>query len=183
VNDNTEIDEISYEYAGDMYIKIINGFRVQYWLSYTSKVIMRYIKSYKSNYSPQIIDATGNPELSEAILDISYSSSKGFKEDWDNSINKIYIKDLIPFIRSSFNRHSRYVIGTKEYHNLYLSVLLSFTRGQEVYYDLTEETVEYLSFLITKIKLDIIKNIKETIIPDTENLLGMSQLLMLENCN
>lgn len=157
-----EIDDISCEYAGDVYVKIINGFRVQYWVAYTSKCLMRYIISYRNTYYPVIIDASEDYELTQALINMNYSSSLSYKEEFDDLINKTYITSIIKIIKKSYNKNCRYIPGSCEFNNLYLSILLSLAKGKEVYYDLSPDLVEYLSIILMRVKMDIVRSIRDT---------------------
>lgn len=141
---------------------------------------MRYIINYRNTYCSTIIDASEDPELADAILEMSYSSSMAYREEFESMINRNYITSLIKLIRVSFDKHCRYLEGSTEYSNLYISVLLSLIKLKEVYYDLSKDLAEYLSIILTHVKMDIVKSIRESSDLEDYNIQDIAMHLSLE---
>lgn len=157
-----DLDCISWGYSGRMYLKILNGFTAEKWLSYTSKVIIQDIKTHRELTNSEFIDVLAHPELEQPIIRMSTSSAMAICKESNDVFNRVYISTIPNLIKSLFDKFCKYRSCSEEYQNLYISILLSFSQDKLIYYNLSKELINYIQLLYNKIELELKKEIAIT---------------------
>lgn len=136
--------DVSYTIAGDIFLKIIDGADMTYYLGYLERIYRDYLreeKAYLSKTFPfeEIYEHTEIPEL--IIPPISLK----------DAANEIYLKKINQVIERIMKKCCKYRQRSKEYLNLKLSLVLSILRDTRTYFHLEEEQVVYLDFLLVRL--------------------------------
>ena len=136
-----EVEEVSYTMAGDIYLKIINGEDINYFLGYFDKKYKEYFKDYYESgrytepYDPSIND--------KEVLRRSSGS-----QEFSKVINKLYLKDIGKIVDKVMEKSCKYKYQSKEYLNLKLSLMISILRNTKFEFHLNQEQSFYLKLLI-----------------------------------
>ena len=136
--------DVSYTIAGDIFLKIIDGADMTYYLGYLERIYRDYLreeKAYLSKTFPfeEVYEHTEIPEL--IIPPISLK----------DAANEIYLKKINQVIERIMKKCCKYRQRSKEYLNLKLSLVLSILRDTRTYFHLEEEQIVYLDFLLVRL--------------------------------
>jgi len=172
-------DQVAHLMAQDLYLKIYNGKEIHSWLGYMSKCYHSYIRDYNRINKSEIIDVEGNYDLKEGIISMSTSNDNS-NYDFSCIEDKDYILNLMKVVDRVLVK-SKYCDNSKVYLNSKLSIILSFSKGHFIYYNLPEGEVAYTKMLYLLCK-DIIKNhINELKVSSFTNSLSLIQLYTMSN--
>lgn len=156
-------DIIITEMAGDLYLKLIDGVRFEYWHSYISKWFYSYIKEFKEYNYKQYFNLEGSPEAVYSMVDLFSGSFSlcDFEQVNFSEINNIdFIEYLPKAIREQVYQFSRYsdpVINL----NLFISVLMSFIRGLPCSYKIGKRELNYVNFIKERVSEEISSELKD----------------------
>lgn len=136
----TEKKEVSYTFAGDVYLSIISGTDITYFLGYFEKKHKEYFQEYYRNTR---FDEPYDPSYDDIKLNKPLSSSGEF----NRIIEKVDLSNVNKIIDKVFNS-CKYNKNSKFYLNLKLSLTLSLVRDNISSFHLNPELNEYLKLLI-----------------------------------
>jgi len=151
------IDEISSIIAEDLYMKILKGDKIEFWISYISKYYYSALNSYIKMFSPEIIDTNNNYDLHEAIIKMCNSNPESEIDYFCDSSFLNYIPNIINNILDN----SRYNKEEIDYLNAKMSLLLSLTFNKCVYFKIKNPEKMYINYLYSLLKNALYKYIKE----------------------
>lgn len=158
IRKDSECVEVAQIGATDLYNKIYNGMEFYALLGYINVVYKAYLYEYRKSYCSEIIDATDNKDLSDAIILMSASSSISQRTNYEKILNQEYIDNLENTIDYILDK-SKYLKWTKIYYNAKMSIMLSMLYGRFNPYDLDEHNINYVRMLYILTVDTIINNI------------------------
>lgn len=136
-----ELEEVSYTMAGDIYIKIVAGEDINYFLGYFDKKYKEYFKDY---YEVERYTEPYDPSLNDKEI---WRRSEG-SQDFSKVLNKLYLKDIGRIVDKVMEESCKYKYQSKEYLNLKLSLMVSILRNSKFEFHLSQEQSFYLKLLI-----------------------------------
>ena len=173
-----ETEEVAYIMSEELYIKLLNGGSIISWLGYISKSYHAYIRMWRKIYCSEIINASDNLELAEAIVSMGASIDNNF--EYQRIADRDYIMS-IPVVVDEVLRNSRYIKGTKEYINARLSLLLSICSEKYISYGQSEGNKLYTGMLLAVIRDKIEKVVSSSKYCDMTSRMSLLQLFVFEN--
>jgi len=177
VSNFTNVVDIATIIAEELYLKIYNGGKIDYWVAYIGKTMPAYIRIWKKLYGSEIIDTEDNFEMSNAILSMSFSNNNNY-----SSVTDYDFINYLPNIINNVLNEIKYYKDTKPYLNIRLSLLLSFIKGDFVSYNLSDIESSYARFVFSVVKEIIKDNLRENNVIDNDlGELSILQLYTLEN--
>lgn len=117
------IEEISYTMAGDVYMKILQGDEIEYFLGYFEKKYREYFKDY---YEVEKYMVPFDPILDDPVYFKQLSGTK----DYSESLNRVYLEKIERVIDKVMEKGCRYPYNSYEYLNIKLSLMISLLRGE-----------------------------------------------------
>lgn len=134
-----EVEEVSYTFAGDIYMKILSGDEIEYYLGYLERKHKEYFREYyRMSRFNEPYDPTYDDSKVQEVQDY---------RDYENrALNKVYLQNVDRII-DKLLRNSKYKYNSKSYINLKLSLALSLLNDRIVVFHLSKEEEEYLKFL------------------------------------
>lgn len=143
-------EEVSYTMAGDIYMKLLEGETVDYFLGYFDRKYKEYFREY---YESEKYDIPFDPSLDEYM---SLGQNFGV-QDFHNAINKLYLEDIERVVDKVMEK-CKYVKCSSAYINLKLSLMISILRNELTTFHLDEGQSLYLKFLIVAFYEEIKKS-------------------------
>lgn len=150
-----EIEEVSYTIAGDMFMQIINGEKIDYYLGYLDKIYRPYFKDY---YDSRKYLEPYDPSLDGKRVLRRFTTT----QDYSKVVNKVYFEEVDKIIDQVMEKCCKYRKGTSTYLNLKLSIILSLRSGSLVPFHLSKEESFYLRILVISLYRKIRKSGVET---------------------
>lgn len=138
-----DVEDISYMIAGDLYMDILEGVEITFFLGYLDKIYKNYVSKFYEGIQGQVpfdpsIDANqvilGNP----STYDYVYAR------------NKIYLEDIQRVVDKVMEDTCKYKPWTPAYSNLKISLMLSILRDEFVSFHLQPEQEFYLKLIIVQ---------------------------------
>lgn len=137
----TEKKDVSYTFAGDVYMSILSGVDITYFLGYFEKKYKEYFKEYYRNTR---FNEPYDPSYDEIKLNKLLVSST---EEFNKIIDKVDLSNINKIIDKVFSS-CKYNKNSKFYLNLKLSLVLSLIRNDISSFHLNHELDEYLRLLV-----------------------------------
>lgn len=149
-----DYQDMSYLLAGDIFMKIINGEDISYYLGYLEKVYRKYAHQYYKDNSSEIIEYDDSTNVEELLY--GYRSSYAYEYIG----NKLYLENIGKVIDQIMYQSCKYDPESSAFNNLKLSLILSILRNQEVSFHLNHEQTFYLKMILTNFYDKILKDVK-----------------------
>ena len=134
-----EAEDVSYTFAGDLYMKILSGDEIEYYLGYLERKHKEYFKEY---YRMSRFNEPYDPSYDDSKL----QEVQDYRNYENRTLNKVYLQDVNLIIDKILEK-SKYRHNSKSYVNLKLSLALSLLNDRVVAFHLSKEEEEYLKFL------------------------------------
>lgn len=150
MNKDIEAVEVSHLVAAELYYKIVSGGQIFSWIGYMSKTMIWFIRKYRSMTDTQIIDATDDTQLHEAILSMSVRSENDSK--YDEIVDYIAVDDIPNIVNRILERTCRYDSDSSEYMNIYMSIMTSLILDRFVTLFVDEDIQPYCRLMYSIIK-------------------------------
>lgn len=163
VYDKVTEDIIITEMAGDLYLKLIDGIRFEYWHSYINKWFYSYIKEFKEYNNKQYFNMEGDPEVVYSMVDLfsgSFSLCNFDQVNFSEVTNLDFIEYLPKAMKEQVYQLSRYSDSTINL-NLYISVLMSFIRDLPCSYRLGKKELNYVNLIKEMASEEISSDLKD----------------------
>jgi len=159
-----EAHDVATEMAGDLYMKIIDGFRVNYWLSYISNYYYDYTKSYRQNNHKQYFNFEGDPEVVYTMAEL-FSGSFGLCDFNQVSFSEVSNLDFIEYlpvaVKDTVKKESRYKNNSVLNLNLNLSLLISLIRADVSSFRFPPNDYNYIKLLKNRFKTLLITDLQD----------------------
>lgn len=150
-NCRKDYEDLSYVLAGDMFMKIYQGDKIDYYLGYLEKVYRPYAHRY---YDENDVERINVEDVTDRD---SYKRSLYGSNDYDTIISKLFLEEMEDIINEVMLQSCKYDPSGPAFLNLKLSLVLSLIKGEEVYYNLSPDQKFYLKLIIANFHNKIIK--------------------------
>ena len=138
-----DYEDMSYLLAGDVYMKILGGEKIGYFLGYLEKVYRKYAQQYYKDHSSEFIYYDDSDDFADTVF------NQFSHYDYDCVNNKIYLEKIWKVIDQVMASSCKYDRMSRAYLNLRLSLVLSLLRGRETCFHLEPDQKFYLKFIMT----------------------------------
>lgn len=154
-SDLYDYEIISCDIAADLFMRVINGTKIEYWLNYISKILkLYYLRDYQKKNWSAVIDTTGNNDLEQSIQSCCMSSTDS-KESVDKTLNILYLEQF-EYILNKVMYNSKFSYNSKERLNLQISVILTLVKNKPTYFHIDDSLKPFINIVISQIKNEII---------------------------
>lgn len=151
-NSYRDYDDLSYVIAGDLFLKIIAGNEINYYLGYLEKAYRKYVQEYYKEYHSGILSFEDAIDSEESVYGRRSSRDFAYARD------RVYLEDCSLVINDVLDS-SKYDPDHPAFNNLKMSLILSVLKGSEVYFRLEEDQKFYLKLLLICFYNKIIKDL------------------------
>ena len=156
-SDLYDYEVISCDIAADLFLRVINGAKIEFWLNYISKILkMYYLREYQKQNWSVVIDTAGDNSLEQNIKQ-GFMDSSSSKNKIDKSLNVIYLEQF-ELILNKVLYSSKFGFNSKERVNLQISVLLTLLKNKPVYFRIDESLKPFINLIISQVKNEIINS-------------------------
>lgn len=156
-SDLYDYDVISCDIAADLYLRVINGTKIEFWLNYISKILkMYYLREYQKQNWSVVIDTAGDNTLEQSIKQ-GFMDSVSSKDRIDKSLNVLYLEQF-ELILNKVLYNSKFGFNSKERVNLQISVLLTLLKHRPVYFRIDDSLKPFINLIISQLKNEIINS-------------------------
>lgn len=137
-----DVEDISYLIAGDMFLSISQGIKINYYLGYLEKVYKDYLRDFYTHSKDELpIDPS---------IDVNHELlGNPSTYDYVEARNKIYLEDIGKVI-DQVMENCKYSSLTLSFINLKVSLILTILNDKPTAFHLSPEEEFYLGLLVTK---------------------------------
>ena len=156
-SDLYDYEVISCDIAADLFLRVINGTKIEFWLNYISKILkLYYLRDYQKRNWSVVIDTAGDNDLEQGIKQ-GFMDSTSSKNKIDKTLNVLYLEQF-ELILNKVLYHSKFGFNSKERVNLQISVLLTLLKNKPVYFRIDEPLKPFINLIISQVKNEIINS-------------------------
>lgn len=156
-SDLYDYDVISCDIAADLYLRVINGTKIEFWLNYISKILkLYYLRNYQKQNWSVVIDTAGDNDLEQCIKQ-GFMDSTSCNNKIDKTLNVLYLEQF-ELILNKVLYNSKFGFNSKERINLQISVLLTLLKHKPVYFRIDEPLKPFINLIISQVKNEIINS-------------------------
>ncbi len=164
VRNKNHAHDLATEMAGDLFMKIIDGFRVrESWLSFISSHYYNYFRDYKEYNYKQFFNLDGDPEAVRSMAEL-FSGSFGLCDFNQVSYQEVSNIDFIEYlpqaIDEAIKEHARYS-DKADLLNFKISLLMSLIRENEEVFRLPEQEINYIQLFKNMFKINLRNELAE----------------------
>lgn len=140
-NNPGDTEEVSYTFAGDLFMKISSGEEIIYYLGYLERKYKEYFKEY--------CDVTRfNEPYDPSLDDKKVVNLDDQLRPFDQTLNRVYLSNIYLIIDKIFDEKCKYRYNSYIFINLKVSLILSLLRDEITPFHLNSEQTEYLKILV-----------------------------------
>lgn len=177
VSNREDVDQVSHDYAVNLWIRICEGYVVEHWTKYIMLNLSSTLHAYyKSNNKSQIQITISDPVDKEMFVETLYGSS--FSNDYvrkfemDDYLTTLYIEIKNDVLK--YSRTTNIVLNRK----LYLSVLANLFKEKSLV-SLSDDQSDYVSFICKLVRQSIY--VKSVDIINNKEFMPLAQIVKSYN--
>ena len=150
-----DVEAVCHDVASDIYIKLLNGAEIKYWIYYIGKCIkLSYVPKQK-NLEHEVIDINTNSvvdsELQYAVVNMCTSSAQSDRVDLNKVQKLLFLQNIDGLIRETLS-HTKFKEHSLEWYQLYTNVCISLQKGTITYFRIDDSLKHYVPIIIKQFR-------------------------------